>query len=267
MSQNEPQFETLIVNIENGVQIITLNRPEAMNTINVVMTRELLTALDTAAENSEVRSVLLRATGRAFCAGFELGTMQSEGAEAVFQAKSGLADINKICLAILNIEKPVIAAVNGVAVGGGFSLVLCSDLAIASEIAKLSVIYARRGLMSDLGINYMLPRYVGLRKAKELIFTADMIDAVEAERLGLVNKVVSPDILDEEALDLAKRMARGPTKALGLSKMAIHRSMDTDLATSLELETWGQALCIQTKDVIEGWTAFAEKREPKFQGK
>ncbi len=267
MSQSEPQFETLIVTVEDSVQIITLNRPEAMNTINDVMTRELLTALEMAARNSEVRSVLLRATGRAFCAGFELGAMESEGAEAAFDARNGLAEINKISLAILGLEKPVVAAVNGVAVGGGFSLVLCSDLAIASETARLSVIYAKRGLMSDLGINYMLPRYVGLRKAKELIFTADMIDATEAERLGLVNKVVSPDTLDDEALGMAKRMASGPTKALGLSKMAIHRSLDTDLATSLELETWGQALCIQTQDVIEGWTAFAEKRDPNFQGK
>ncbi len=267
MSQSEPQFETLIVTVDSGVQIITLNRPEAMNTINDVMTWELLTAFEMASKNNEVRAVLLRATGRAFCAGFELGAMQSEGVEAVFQAKSGLAEINRISLAILSLEKPVVAAVNGVAVGGGFSLVLCSDLAIMSETARLSVIYARRGLMSDLGINYMLPRYVGLRKAKELIFTADMIDAAEAEKLGLINKVVSSDALDDEALSLAQRMASGPTKALGLSKMAIHRSLDNDLATSLELETWGQALCIQTQDVVEGWMAFAEKRDPNFQGK
>jgi 2-(1,2-epoxy-1,2-dihydrophenyl)acetyl-CoA isomerase len=267
MSQNEPQFETLIVAVGDGVQIITLNRPEAMNTINDAMTHELLTALEMAARDSEVRAVLLRATGRAFCAGFELGAMQSEGAEAAFQAKRSLAEINKISLAILGLEKPVVAAVNGAAVGGGFCLVLCSDLAIASEMARFSVIYARRGLMSDLGINYMLPRYVGLRKAKELIFTACMIDAAEAEKLGLINQVVSPNALDDEALGLAKRLASGPTKALGLSKMAIHRALDSDLATSLELETWGQALCIQTQDVIEGWTAFLEKREPAFKGR
>jgi len=267
MSQGEPQFETLIVTVDEGVQIVTLNRPEAMNTINADMTRELLATLEMAARNTEVRSVILRATGRAFCAGFELAAMESEGTEAVFQAKSRLADINRIALAILALEKPVVTAVNGVAVGGGFSLVLCSDLAIASKTARFSVIYARRGLMSDLAINYMLPRYVGLRKAKELIFTADMIDATEAERLGLINRAVSPDTLDDEAFGLAKRMARGPTKALGLSKMAIHRSLDTDLATSLDLETWGQALCIQTQDVMEGFTAFLEKREPHFRGR
>ncbi|MBM3131756.1 MAG: hypothetical protein FJZ95_01825 [Chloroflexi bacterium] len=267
MTTSQPRFETLMVALEGDVEVITLNRPDAMNTINYLMAQELREALRSARKDGRVRAVLLRASGRAFCAGFELGSSQAEPGEIPFQARQGLAEINEICTAIISMEKPVIAAVNGIAVGGGFSLVLCCDLAVASESARFSVIYARRGLMSDLGINYLLPKYVGLRKAKEMIFTADFVDAKEAERLGLVNKTVPAIDLDREAMALAKRMAAGPTRALGLSKIAVHRAMDMDLSASLDWETMGQALCIQTEDVREGWTAFFEKREPKFKGK
>jgi len=268
MVEKETRLETLLVTEEDGLATITLNRPQAMNTINDTMASEIRQIMETLGSDDRIRAILLRATGRAFCAGYEIsGQWQHDFSEFLFVVKERVAAMNDVYLAILNMEKPVIGAVNGVATGGGFALVLSCDIAIASDAARFSVVYARRGLVPDVGINYLLPRTVGLRKAKELIFTADMIDAKEAERIGLVNRVVPADSLDEEATTLAKRLASGATKAIGLSKAIIHRGLGTDLASTMELESWGQALCIQSKDFQEGVNAFLEKRQPDFKGK
>lgn len=267
MPESKANPQTILVEQQDGLIVITLNRPDAMNTINDAMGQEILRTMESVNKDDRIRAVLLRATGRAFCAGMELSAFQSSPEQIAFQAKRGLADLNRVYQAILDTEKPVICAVNGVAVGGGLALVLCCDLVIASSAARFSVIYSRRGLMTDAGINYLLPRTVGLLKAKELIFTARMIGAEEAERIGLINGVAAPEELDAEALAAARRLAEGPTRAIGLSKSIIHRGLDMGLAACMEWETWGQALCIQTEDVREGMTAFLEKRQPRFKGR
>jgi len=266
MKNNE--FEHLIVTHDSGVMVITLNRPKSMNTINTTTIRELIQNLDSAKTNDRVRAVLLRATGRAFSAGGDMSDQKDVDMNQVnFWVKGFVASMNEVYLSMLNLQKPVVCAVNGIAAGGGFALPLASDIVIASEAAKFSVVFARAGLGVEAGVGYLLSRTVGLHKAKELIFLADTIDAAEAERIGLVNKVVAADMLDKESFDVAKRLASGPTKALGLSKAIVHRGLDMDLVSSMEMESWCQALCIQTEDFAEGRMAFLEKRAPNFKGK
>lgn len=268
MLADETGLETLLVTHENGLATVTLNRPQAMNTINEIMAREIRQTMETLGSDERVRAVLLRATGRAFCAGADLSEhWHHDAGRLAFWVKDFVAAMDNVYLSILNMEKPVVCAVNGVAAGGGFALALACDIVIASDVARFSAVFARRGLAPEVGVSYLLPRVVGLLKAKELIFTADMIDAKEAERIGLVNKVTSADKLDEEALAMAKRLASGATKAIGLSKTVIHRGLGMDLATSMEWESWGQALCVQTEDFVEGMTAFLEKRQPNFKGR
>jgi len=266
MTDAPGDLETIIVTQQEGLTTITLNRPDVMNTINSMMVREIAETMESVRRDDQVRAVLLRARGRAFCAGAELSDVLMDG-NIAFQTKDMLAVFNKMYLSILENEKPVIGAVNGVAAGGGFALVLCCDLVIASDAAEFSVIYTRRGIMADVGTSYLLSRMVGLRKAKELIFTSDMIDAQEAYRIGLVNRLTNRDTLEEDALAFAKRLASGATKAIGLSKTMLHRGLNMSLADAMEWESWGQGLCSQTGDVLEGWRAFFEKREPRFRGR
>ncbi len=266
MTKND--LEHLIVTHDSGVMVITLNRPQSMNTINTTTIRELLQSLNSAKTDDRVRAVLLRATGRAFCAGGDMSDQKdADFSQLSFWVKGFVASMSEVYLSMLNMQKPVVCAVNGIAAGGGFALPLASDIVIASEAAKFSVVFARTGLGVEAGVGYLLPRTVGLHKAKELIFFADTIDASEADRIGLVNKVVPADRLDGESLDVARRLASGPTKALGLSKAIVHRGLDMDLASSVEMESWCQALCVQTEDFVEGRMAFLDKRAPNFKGK
>ena len=163
-------------------------------------------------------------------------------------------------------EKPVIAAVNGYAVGAGCSLALACDIIVAAENAKFGQAFVRIGAVPDLGGAYFLPRAVGLHRAKELIFSGRNIDAKEAERIGLVSRVVPPDELMLAAVELAAGLAKAPTKAIALAKQLLNRSVETDLGTFLLLESFAQSIAFQTKDFEEGVAAFLEKREPKFSG-
>jgi len=270
MSWADAGLQTLMLKLEGGLAIITLNRPDRMNTLTEVMAGEISETMDRLHSDDGVRAVLLRATGRAFCAGMDMGSREfgaSSPGDMAFITKNTVAKLNKAYLSMLGMEKPLVCAVNGVAAGGGLSMVMCSDIVVASESATFCTVAVRRGLFPDVGMNYLLPRIVGLLRAKELLFTADMIDAEEARRIGLVNKVAAPEKLDVEALTIAKRLAEGPTRAIGLSKTAVHRGLTMDVATALQLESWGQGLCMQTDDVIEGITAFVEKRRPNFKGR
>ena len=267
MCAQETKFETLLVKKENGVATVTLNRPEVKNAMNLVMAEEMPQVMAQLGRDDEVRAVLLTGTGPAFCSGADLAPREPGVGPGPTFVRDVLRRFNVMMLSILDIDKPVVCAVNGVAVGGGLALVLTCDIVIASEDAKFRAVYVHRGLVSDAGITFLLPRTVGLLKAKELIFTADTIDAREAERIGLVNKVVPADRLDEEAMAMASRLAAGATKAIGLSKTVIHRGLDMDMATTFEWEAWGQQICIQTEDAGEGLRAFLEKRAPNFKGR
>lgn len=265
MPEKETRLETLIITREDGLATVTLNHPP-MNTLSPTLIAELTKTMGQLGEDDQVRAILIKARGRAFCAGAELGGAGTATPTSLSMRKR-IVQLNNMYFSILGAEKPVVSAVNGVAAGGGFTLVLASDIVIASEAAIFTTVFVRRGLFPDVGVNYLLPRVVGLLKAKELIFTADTIDAKEAERIGLVNKVVPADRLDEEALTLARRLASGATKAIGLSKTIIHRGLGMDMASTMEWEACGQGICFLSEDTQEGIRAFVEKRTPIFKGR
>jgi enoyl-CoA hydratase/carnithine racemase len=206
-----------------------------------------------------VRAVVITGTGRGFCSGVDLGPSAS--------VVAGLTEIHEIIKGITNMEKPVIALINGVAVGGGLDLAMACDIRIASEKANLSEIFVKRGLLPDMGGAYFLPRLVGLGKAKELIFTGEIIDAKEAERIGLVNKVVPHEKLNSTGMELARKLAKGPTLAIGKAKIAINREMELNLDSALKDAIEAGIFIFGTEDALEGIMAFVEKREPKFKCK
>jgi len=206
-----------------------------------------------------LRAVVITGAGRGFCSGVDLAPSAS--------VVEGLTEIHEIIKGITNMEKPVIALINGTAVGGGLDLAMACDIRIASEKAKLSEIFVRRGLLPDMGGTYFLPRLVGLGKAKELIFTGEIIDAKEAERIGLVNKVVPHEELNSTGMELARKLAKGPTLAIGKAKIAINREMELNLDSALKDAIEAGSFIFGTEDALEGVMAFVEKREPKFKGK
>ena len=259
-------YESIIFRKDKGVAVITLNRPETRNALDDKMIDELSLVLDEIEKDDEVRAVVITGAGRAFCSGGHLSLIQRL-AESTIIGRKGVLRGGKRIMRIAGLEKPVIAAVNGAAVGAGCNLALAADIVIASENAVFSQIFVRLGLLPDDGGMFILPRLVGVAQAKRLCFTGDMVNAEEAERMGLVSKVVPAEELEAEALALAERLAKGPTKAIGLMKRIINRGLSCDLAAVCEYEAQAQAILLQTEDFREGMQAFQEKREPKFKGR
>jgi 2-(1,2-epoxy-1,2-dihydrophenyl)acetyl-CoA isomerase len=266
-------YETLLYDVDRGVATITLNRPAVLNAISQQMIEELQAALDTVKDEASVRSVVLTGAGRGFCSGADLKGRQrvkpsDAGADAGIAGAERLRrTLNPLILAIRTIEKPFIAAVNGVAAGAGCNLALACDIVLASDEARFGNVFARIGLIPDCGGHFFLPRLVGFHKAAELMFTGDIIAAHEAERLGLINRIVPHAELIKQARELAERLARGPTRAIGLCKRTMNIGITADLATVLEAEAEGQALARQTEDHWEGVQAFLEKRPAQFTGR
>jgi 2-(1,2-epoxy-1,2-dihydrophenyl)acetyl-CoA isomerase len=266
-------YETILYEVEQGVGTITLNRPAVLNAINAEMIGELQDVLARIPEDAEVRAVVLTGTGRGFCSGADLKNRQRvKPADAPPDAALANTErlrrtLNPIVLAIRSIEKPFIASVNGVAAGAGCNLALACDIVLASEEARFGNVFARIGLIPDCGGHFLLPRLVGFHKAAELMFTGDIIGAQEAERIGLINRVVPASELRKQTRELAERLARGPTRAIGLCKRTLNVALTADLATALEAEAVGQGLAGQTEDHWEGVQAFLEKRPAQFKGR
>jgi 2-(1,2-epoxy-1,2-dihydrophenyl)acetyl-CoA isomerase len=258
-------FETVVLERKDGVATLTLNRPEKLNAINRKMVEELNEAVVEVAKDRDVRALVVTGAGRGFCSGADVGDMAQ--AAAPIENRYWTQMLGKVILALTDLEKPVIAKVNGVAVGVGCSLALSADIIVASEDAKFSLIFSRIGLIPDGGSLFHLPRLVGPAKAKELIFTAKMLDAKEAERIGLINKMVPADVLDNEVNMLAKQLAEGPTVALGMAKKIINKGLSIDLSSVLECEAFGQTIAGTTEDAQEGVIAFLEKRKAEFKGR
>lgn len=257
-------YETLLVETTEGVRTITLNRPEVLNAISAQLGHDLLDALRQAERAQEVRCVLLAASGRGFCAGADLRE-QTPG-------QTSLGDLlrtryNGIVLHMRTMDKPVVAAVNGVAAGAGCNLALAADLRIASDRASFIEVFSRVGLVPDSGGTWLLPRLVGMGRALEMMFFADPLDAATAERLGLVNRVVPHDELMPRAMEWAARLAAGPTRAYGLIKRGVNRGVATDLAEALEYEAQLQEIAGRTEDHREGVAAFLAKRPPAYTGR
>lgn len=260
-----PTYQTLLYNFTDGVCVITLNRPEAYNAFNEQMKKDMNDALKEAGNDAAVRCVVIRGSGeKAFCSGQDL----KEHAGAKRSLKESLEkSYNPMIRKIRSMEKPVIGMINGVAAGAGCSLALACDMRIMSGTAKLIEVFVRIGLVPDSGSHWFLTRLVSMARAFEYATTGRDISAEEAERVGLVNKVVSPEQLEAETMALAKQFALAPTKAIGLIKRTLNKSLTSDLDTILDYEAMIQQIASETADHKEGVAAFLEKRPAKFQGK
>ena len=260
-------YETLLYEEDNGVANIALNRPKKLNAFDGTMHDDLYRALGDAAEDEEIRCIVVRGEGRGFSAGADLAQVVREADGDPDLGEYLRSTYSRLVKRMVGIEKPVIAALHGPVYGAGVGLALACDLRLAAENTKFSVAFIKVGLMPDAGVTFLLPRVVGLGRAMEMSMLGDAVDAEEAHRIGLVNKVVAEDTLSEEVRNLAGRLATMPTVALGRIKHALYASFETDLETVLEDEAEGQTFCGYTQDHREGVTAFFEKREPTFAGR
>jgi 2-(1,2-epoxy-1,2-dihydrophenyl)acetyl-CoA isomerase len=257
-------FTFLQYEVKNKVAWIRLNMLQKMNALEAGLFGELSCATTMAAQDPEVKCLVLTGTGPAFCAGGDINRF-NEG----FTLKSGqeyVKSFNPFIREFVNMEKPTIAAVNGYAVGAGFCLAILCDVIYASENAKFGLAFRNVGLLPDLGGMYFLPRLVGLSKAKELTFTGRNIDASEAEKIGIVSKVFRADEFEVAVGQSAEIIASGPTFALKEAKKILNASMQISLEEVLLMESYAQGMCFQTKDVVEGILAFLEKRKAQFKG-
>ncbi|HSL50911.1 MAG TPA: enoyl-CoA hydratase [Candidatus Deferrimicrobiaceae bacterium] len=258
-------YGTILVDRTDGIATITLNRPEARNAIDLIMRRELRSVLDELEAETAIRVVILTGGGGHFSAGGDVKTMAAKRHTAA-EGRARVESLNRFVLRLFEYPKPTIAMVDGFAVGAGCNIALGCDLVIASDRARFGEVFARIGLVPDGGGTWLLPRLVGLAKAKELVFSADIVDAAEALRIGLVNRVVPAAELEATTRAVAARIAAGPPGALGLAKALLNRSVTVDLATALDFEAYAQAQAITSEDHAEGVRAFLEKRPPRFTG-
>jgi enoyl-CoA hydratase/carnithine racemase len=257
-------METLRIDrAPNGVVTLTLDRPGKKNAMNATMFNELLAVFREIDASTTDRVLVITGSGDAFCSGADLG----ERGRDTRHPLARLHWVADVALALHRLPKPVIAKVNGVAVGAGMNLALASDLIVASETARFSEIFARRGLSIDFGGSWLLPRLVGMHRAKELALLADIISAKEAAELGLVNRVLPPGQLDAFVTDWADRLASGPPIALGLTKRLLTNSFSATMDEALEAEAMAQSVNTGTEDTAEAIRAFLDKREPRFKGR
>ncbi|MET9531120.1 MULTISPECIES: enoyl-CoA hydratase-related protein [unclassified Streptomyces] len=265
-----PEEEAILHTTADGVSTITLNRPAAMNALTWDQRERVIGLLATASADPGTRAVVLTATGRGFCAGADLrGGGPQAPAERVTGdvARTIRLGAQRLVAAVLDCEKPVIAAVNGTAAGLGAQLALACDLVLAAESARFIEVFARRGLVPDGGGAYLLPRLIGPHRAKELMFFGDALPAADAERIGLVNRVVPDADLLKTANDWAARLAQGPTRALALTKQLVNASLESDRSTAFAAEAAAQEINMTTADANEGVAAFVERRTPRYRGR
>ena len=261
MEQAQPD---VLYTVENGVGMIKLNRPDKMNALIPGVGDGLHKSVAAATGDDAVRVLVITGSGRAFCAGADVAALANRAGQPVQPPMPPRAHL---ALLIQQCPKPVIAAVNGVAVGFGLDLALACDIRIASDQARFSEAYIRRGMHPAGGGAYFLPRLVGIDRALLLSWTGDMIDAKEAERIGLVTMVVPHDELENTTRDLAEKLAKGPALAMQNAKHAIYEGLNLDLKTSLERTMAARQSLLSTADHKEGTTSFVEKRAPQFKGK
>jgi 2-(1,2-epoxy-1,2-dihydrophenyl)acetyl-CoA isomerase len=259
----------LLVENHGAVRVITLNRPDKLNSFNDELTFKLQDALKEAEKDAGTRAVVITGAGRGFCAGQDL---QSRSISQESGQRPSLGDsikrrYNPIVTRIRRTEKPFIAAVNGVAAGAGASLAFACDFRIVADNTAFIQSFTKVGLIPDSGSTFLLPRMIGVTRALELMFTADKLEAKEAFSLGLINKLVPADKVMEEALAFAQKLAAGPTKAFGLTKRAVNRAIFADLEELLDYEACLQEIAGRSDDFQEGVKAFIEKRQPSYTGK
>jgi 2-(1,2-epoxy-1,2-dihydrophenyl)acetyl-CoA isomerase len=260
-------METLIVERKDGVATVTMNRPERKNAANGKMLIELRAIFEEIEDDPDDRVMVLTGAGGAFCSGADLS---DPSGPATDPSRSGLARMRRlgdVALALHHVSKPTIAKVDGFAVGAGLSLALGCDLVVCSDRAKLSMIFAKRGLALDNGASWLLPRLVGMARAKEIALFGGMWSGEEAAAIGLVNRAMPLDDLDPFVDDWARTLAAGPPLALSMTKTLLHASSMSSMEQAVEDEARCQALNFSTRDTQEALTAFTEKREPVYTGR
>lgn len=272
-------YEEITYEIESMVATITLNRPERMNALTIRTYNEIGQAINEADEDNDVRAVIITGAGRGFCSGDDVkempGTIDpamidwaNESLEASAEAKiPSRGRPTPLAETLLNFDKPLIAAVNGAAIGWGMDLALMCDLRIASEKAKFGEVYVRRGIIADIAGWLLLPRIVGLPKAYELLLTGDIVDAGEAERIGLVTRTVPHEELIPVAAAMAERMASLPPIAVRMTKQAVRKGLDYDLPALGEYHSYANSVLFKTEDFREGSTSVLENRQAVFKGR
>jgi 2-(1,2-epoxy-1,2-dihydrophenyl)acetyl-CoA isomerase len=262
--------ETLRVERADGITTVTLDRPDKKNAINGRMWRELIEVFDATADDRDARVLVITGAGDGFCSGADL--TDPENAEDLQGSGVGgglrsMRIVGRAALRLHQLSIPTVAAVNGVAAGAGLNLALGCDMVVASDRARFSEIFSKRGLSVDFGGSWLLPRLIGMHRAKELVFLADIIDAAEADRIGLVNRVVPHDELDATVREIAERLAALPPVQLSVSKRLLNQSLFVSMADALEFEDVAQVLNFQSADTAEAVAAFVQKRPPKFTGR
>ena len=259
-------MEEIQLTLEENIATITINRPSVKNAITSEMWDELQRIFIELGYRDDVRAVIVTGAGDDFCSGADVSGMASPSEGPRLHELESMRKVGDCCLSLFNMPKVTIAKVPGVAVGAGMNLALCCDLVVASENARFSEIFAKRGLSVDFGGSFLLPRIIGLQKAKELVLLAEVLSAAEADRMGLINYVVPHDQLDDKTLELAQKAASGPPRALAMSKAMLNKSFANSLQDALDQEGTSQTVNFTTKDVSEAMKAFQEKRPPRFSG-
>jgi 2-(1,2-epoxy-1,2-dihydrophenyl)acetyl-CoA isomerase len=274
MTEERPLDDQLTAREDGGVLWLTLNRPEAANALTPDQRDRMIDLLADASRRVEVRAVVITATGKHFCTGADLRASRGGPARPAGVPEQVMGDVarviqqgaQRLVTAVVDCEKPVIGAINGTAAGIGAHLALACDLVLAAEGARFIEVFVRRGLVPDGAGCWLLPRLIGLQRVKELMFFGDDLPAAEAERIGLVNRVVPEGELEKVATEWATRLASGPTRSIGLTKALLNRSLDSDRPTAFREEALAQELNMTTHDANEGVAAFVERRDPMYEG-
>ena len=258
-------MEPILFTIEDNIAWITLCRPDKYNAVNQALALTLQEALTVARDNEEVRAIYLTGIGKAFCTGQDISEIVDPEGPDINKIVGD--HFNPIVKLIREIEKPIVAAVNGIAAGAGANIALCCDVVVATESAYFLQAFSKIGLIPDSGGTYFLPRLIGFQKASALMMLAEKISAAEANRMGMIYKCFSDENFEKEAKAIVKKLAGMPTAGLGLTKRALNYSVHNDLDTQLGIEEQLQTTAGNTTDYKEGITAFVEKRKPVFTGK
>ncbi|WP_153731767.1 enoyl-CoA hydratase/isomerase family protein [Sporosarcina obsidiansis] len=260
-SNKYTHYKYISIDVENNIGVVKLNQPEVRNALSLEMREELRSFFTKVNNDSEVKIVILTGEGKAFSAGGDLSTLQGISAEA---GRQRLQAGHRLIYSVLNLEKPVIAALNGVAAGAGVSLALACDVIVMANSSALIQSFMKVGLIPDLGSLYFLPSLIGRHRALELMLTGGKVTADQALEMGIANHVVPSEKLEEKVHSLASTLAEGPALSMGLTKRLVNRTVLDEIGKTLELEGFAQGMCFESTDFKEGVDAFFEKRTPSF---
>jgi enoyl-CoA hydratase/carnithine racemase len=266
-ARNDVNFETIILDVKDGIATVTLNQPQKRNAMTVQMGEEFLRAVGSLGGRDDLRVMVLTGSGRAFCAGGSLDMIQAKSEGGREDNKATMISFYRRFLSVLDLPFPTIAAINGYAIGAGLCFALACDIRLAAEDARMGMNFVRLGLHPGMGATYLLPRLVGASRACELFFTGELVDGREAARLGLVNRAVPAADLPEETARVARRIAANAPAAVRGVKRGVYHGLSATLEDVFDYESTEQAKCFETADFAEGISAMIEKREPRFTGR